>query len=227
MDLRNLYARGPTWNSKEGGTLVRTELCWKWTLPWRNGDSLKTGPGGNVGPGGTWIPEEPYWGLNAGGGRTVTLATTLSRYARRWYAGGDGPGLPAEVASLPPTVRENVAFCVAVALRWTVQPPVGTGGGPDPRGASRAEPAVCGAAWAEPALPGKRQRSRVIRTASVRAEPLEMLRFVIRGSLQSHPGSKISTPGPRPCALGAVRVSCGVCVLSLRGDPARAPGSSV
>ena len=83
-----------------------------------------------------------------------------------------------------------------------------------------------GAAWAEPALPGKRQRSRVIRTASVRAEPLEMPWFVVRGSLQSHPGSKVSIPGPRPCALGAVPVSCGVCVLSLQGDPARAPGSS-
>ena len=83
-------------------------------------------------------------------GSTVTLATTLSWCDRRWEAGVDGTGLPAEVASRPLTLREDAAFSVAVALPRTMQPPAGTGGGPDTRGAARAEPAVCGAAWAEP-----------------------------------------------------------------------------
>lgn len=39
-------------------------------------------------------------------------------------------------------------------MGWSVQPASGTGGGPKPGGAARAEPAACGAARAEPSVDG-------------------------------------------------------------------------
>ncbi|XP_023576707.1 uncharacterized protein C12orf76 homolog [Octodon degus] len=49
---------------------------------------------------------------------------------------------------------EDAASGVVVAVPGSVHPPGGSGGGPEPGGAARTEPAVCSAARAEPGVDG-------------------------------------------------------------------------